>query len=104
MDKDDFRQMQVLEQSLQTVFMQKQQFQSQLVETESALIELKKTTNAYKIVGNILVSAKKEDLQKDLETKKELFSTRVKVLEKQEEQLRTEAAAMQKKLMDAKRQ
>ncbi len=54
-------QLQLYEQSLQNILMQKQQFQSQSVEIGSALKELESTEKAYKIVGNIMVASKKED-------------------------------------------
>lgn len=83
---------------MHSVMVQKQQFQSQLIEVESALAELQKTDTAYKIIGNIMVSAKKADLKKDLEEKKELFSTRMKTLEKQEQKIKDDAAVIQKQL------
>ncbi len=64
-------QLQLYEQSLQNILIQKQQFQSQSLEIDSALKELEATKEAYKIVGNIMVASKKEDLKKDLESKKE---------------------------------
>src|SRR5512135_1857426 len=79
---EEIRKLQLLEQSLHSILMQKQQFQAQLLEVESALSELDKTSSAYKIVGNIMVASKKEDLKKDLETKKEIFSTRMKAMDK----------------------
>ena len=63
-------QLQLMEQNLQSFLMQRQQFQSQLVEVESALKELDKSKESYKIVGNIMVSTSKEELKKDLEEKK----------------------------------
>ncbi len=102
MNKEDIQQLQFLEQSLQSVFMQKQQFQSQLVEIESALTELSKTNVAYKIVGNIMISSKKEDLNKDLGAKKELFTARLAVLEKQEKKFKEEAERIQKKIKESK--
>ena len=99
MNKEDLKQFQILEQSLQAVHAQKQQFHSQLIEIESALVELSRSNNAYKIVGNIMVSSKKEDLKKDLEEKKEIFSARMKVLEKQEQKYQEEAGKIQKELM-----
>ncbi len=98
MNKESFQHLQLLEQSLHSVMVQKQQFQSQLIEVESALAELQKTDTAYKIIGNIMVSAKKADLKKDLEEKKELFSTRMKTLEKQEQKIKDDAAVIQKQL------
>ncbi|MEK6887009.1 MAG: prefoldin subunit [Nanoarchaeota archaeon] len=99
MNKDGLKQFQILEQSLQAVHMQKQQFHAQLIELESALAELAISNTAYKIVGNIMVSSKKEDLKKDLEEKKEVFSARMKVLEKQEQKYSEEAGKLQKELM-----
>ncbi|GAG16427.1 unnamed protein product, partial [marine sediment metagenome] len=77
-------QLQMMEQSMQTFLMQKQQFQTQLVEIESALKELEKSKEAYKIVGNIMVSGNKEDIENDLKKKKEIVELRIKTLEKQE--------------------
>ena len=99
MNQENLKQYQILEQSLQAVHMQKQQFHAQLIEVESALAELLKSNTAYKIVGNIMVSSKKEDLRKDLEEKKEVFSARLKVLEKQEQKYQEEAGKMHKELM-----
>ena len=56
-------QLQMMEQSMQGFLMQKQQFQGQLVEIESALKELEKSKEAYKIVGNIMVSSDKKELE-----------------------------------------
>ena len=84
-------QLQLFEQSLQSMLMQKQQFQSQLAEINSALGELEKTEEAYKIVGNIMVSSKKEDLKEDLGSKKEIIELRIKTLEKQENHTKEKA-------------
>lgn len=99
MNQENLKQLQILEQSLQAVLGQRQQFQTQLIEIESALIELEKATTSYKIIGNIMVSSKKEDLKKDLHEKKEVFSARVKMLEQQEGKLKTEAEKLHKELM-----
>ena len=79
--------------------MQKQQFQLQQVEMESALKELEKVDEAYKIVGNIMVLSKKDDINKDLSSKKEIVELRVKNMEKQEAQLREKASKLQDEVM-----
>ena len=66
-------QLQMFEQSLQNFLGQKQQFQIQLVEIESALNELENTDKAYKIVGNIMVETDKNELKADLQSKKEML-------------------------------
>ncbi len=92
-------QLQMMEQSMQTFLMQKQQFQAQLVEIESALKELEKSKEAYKIVGNIMVSSSKEELENDLKKKKEMVELRIKTLEKQESQIKEKASAVQAEVM-----
>ncbi len=88
-------QLQLLEQSMQNLLMQKQQFQLQQAEIESALKELENVDEAYKIVGNIMVLSKKSDLKDDLTSKKEIVELRVKNIEKQESHLREKASKLQ---------
>ncbi len=92
-------QLQMLEQSMQNLLMQKQQFQLQQVEIESALKELENVEEAYKIVGNIMVLSKKDDLKKDLDSKKEVVGLRIKNMEKQEGQLREKASKLQEEVL-----
>ena len=92
-------QLQMLEQSMQNMLMQKQQFQLQQVEIESALKELENVKEAYKIVGNIMVLSKKEDLEADLTSKKEVIELRIKNMEKQENQLREKASKLQNEVL-----
>lgn len=92
-------QLQILEQSMQNLSMQKQQFQLQQVEIESALKELENVNEAYKIVGNIMVLSKKTDLKADLNSKKEIIELRIKSMEKQENQLREKASGLQSEVL-----
>ena len=91
--------LQGLEQNLQNFLMQRQQFQTQLMEIDSALDEIEKTDNAYKIIGNIMVKAGKEDLKKDLTQKKELMEVRITSLEKQESKLQEKAQELKDEVM-----
>ena len=93
-------QLQLFEQSIQNVLIQKQQFQSQLVEIESALNEIGTAKEVYKIVGNIMVDSKKEDLKKELASKKEMIELRIKTLEKQEKNIKEKAAKMQSEVLE----
>jgi len=93
------KELQLLEQSSQQYVMQKQQFQAQFIEIESAINELKKTDTSYKIVGNIMVKADKKDLEKDLKEKLKMFDIRIKSLEKQEEKIKDKAKELQKEVL-----
>ena len=92
-------QLQLYEQSMQTILSQKQQFQMQLVEIESALNELDKSDTAYKIIGNIMVAANKEDLKTELKSKKDIVGLRLKTLEKQENQIREKTEKIQSEVL-----
>ena len=89
----------MLEQNLQNFLVQKQNFQMQMIEIDSALDELTKTDKAYKIVGNLMVASKKEELEADLKNRKEMTELRIKSIEKQEKSLKERAAKLQKEVL-----
>ena len=93
------QQLTLLEQNLQNLAMQKQSFQLQLLEIESALKELEKTQEAYKIVANIMVKGNKEQLKKELNEKKETLELRISTIEKQEKKLKQKASALQEEVL-----
>ena len=92
-------QLQMFEQSLQNFLGQKQQFQIQLVEIESALNELDDTDKAYKIIGNIMIETDKSELKADLHSRKEMLELRIRTMEKQEAQVREKASKLQSEIL-----
>ncbi len=98
--EENINQLQLLEQGLQTFLVQKQQFQTQLIEVESALKELETAKESYKIIGNIMVQADKENLKKELESKKEMLNIRIKTLEKQEKQIKEKSSKIQSEVVE----
>ncbi len=93
-------QLQIMQQNMNNILLQKQQFQRQLVEVDSALAELQKTEKAYRIIGNIMVAGKKEDVQKHLDEKKEMHELRVKNLERQEEAIKKKMEEIQSDVLE----
>lgn len=92
--------LQTIEQNLQSIIMQKQQFQSQSAETENALREVKETKDkVYKVIGNTMISVEKSKVEKDLSSKKEIFDLRIKNIEKQEKQLKEKFEALQSEVL-----
>ncbi len=86
--KPSIEELQMIEQATQNLSLQKQLFQVELSETDSALENLKDIKgDVYKIVGNLMFKAEKEPLKKELERKKQLLELRIKAIEKQEEEL-----------------
>ncbi len=93
--------LQQVQQSLQSVLTQKQQLELELAETDQALSELAKldeNTTIYKSIGSLLVKAEKDKVTTELTERKELLNTRITVMGKQEERLRTQAKDLQARL------
>jgi len=102
MDKEtqeQVQQLQLLEQNLHNYLMQKQTLQAQLLEINNALSEIIKSKKMYKIVGSIMIESTKEDLEKDLNEKKNITELRIKTLEKQESQLKEKAQKIQSEVI-----
>jgi prefoldin beta subunit len=95
--------LQQMQQTLQSVASQKQQLELELNETDKALSELDRSTDetpVYKSVGSILVKSNKLTLIGELKERKDLLTTRVTVLGKQEERTRERLKEMQEKLQE----
>jgi prefoldin beta subunit len=97
--QDSISKLQLIEQNVQALLMQRQQFQTQLFEVESALKELEKTDDAFKIVGNVMIKTDKAALKAELSSKKEIIDLRLKNLDKQEKQMKEKAESLQKDVM-----
>lgn len=94
------QELQIFEQNLQNLLMQKQAFQFELSEIENAAEELAKASGeVYKITGQIMIKSKKEDLQKDLKEKQELISLRLKSIASQEKPLSKKAEDLRKEVL-----
>jgi prefoldin beta subunit len=88
MSEENIQEMQLIEQSLQNILLQKQAFQMELSEIEAALKELGSAgEEVFKIVGNLMIKTEKKKTQEDLENKKKLLELRLKTFEKQEDSL-----------------
>jgi len=100
--EEKIRRLQLLEQGMQNFLIQKQNLQSQLMEADNALEELKSSKGeTYKISGPIMISVQKDKLEKDLKEKKEVVELRIKNLEKQEQKIKEEAKAIQEEVMES---
>lgn len=89
-EESSIAQLQLSEQALQNLLLQKQVFQYEFIETNNALEELKKTKqeDVFKIVGSLMIKSNKADLEKELERKRDIVNLRLKAIEKQETELK----------------
>ena len=93
------RQLQLYEQSLQTILAQKQQFQAQLAEFDSAVGELSSAQESYRIIGNIMVKADPKKLLSDIEDKQKSLQLRLKSLDKQEDSIKDKAKGLREQVL-----
>ena|SRR3989344_2357814 len=97
--EEKITQLQILEQNLQSLILQKQTFQNQTLEIDSALKEMESSKKeVYKIVGNIMIASEKEALKSELNSKKEISELRLKNIEKQEKIIKEKAETIQKEI------
>jgi len=93
--------LQILEQNFQNILMQKQSFQVEINETNTALNEvINSNEDIFKVIGQVMVKSDKEKLKKELEEKKDLLDLRIKAIDKQELSLRSEIERIRSEIMD----
>lgn len=96
---ENIQELQILEQNLQSLLLQKQAFQFELNETENALSEVSKSKDdIYKITGQIMIKAKKEEVEKELSERKDILSLRIKSIEKQERAFKEKIDSLREEL------
>ncbi|MBT3298679.1 prefoldin subunit beta [archaeon] len=98
-DSNNLIQLQLLQQNLQNILMQKQQFQQELIEVESALNELPNSKGSYQIHGKLMICKNTDELIKELSDKKELINLRFKSIEDQEKKIKENIENVQKKFL-----
>ena len=80
--------MQIIEETLHNILLQKQAFQMELSETISAIGEVKNSKDdLFKIIGQIMLKTSKCKILEELENKERILNLRIKSLEKQENTL-----------------
>ncbi len=85
---EKIQQLQALEYNLQNLLMQKQAFELELSETQSALEEIGSSgEEVYKIIGQMMIKSDKSKILDELENKKKILDLRIKSFEKQENSL-----------------
>jgi len=101
--QEQLARLQQTQQNLQSIMMQKQQLESEKLETEKALEELKKASDdesVFKHAGRIMIKSNKKDLIEELEEQIELAKTKSSLLVKQEERLKTTLKEQETKIQE----
>ena len=103
MVQEQLAKLQQTQQNFQSIIMQKQQLESEKLETEKALEELKKASDdelVFKHAGTIMIKSNKKDLIEELEEQVELAKTKASLLVKQEERLKTTLKEQETKIQE----
>ena len=99
-DNQKIQEMQSLEQNLQNRLMQKQSFQIELSETQSALNEIENSNEeVYKVIGQIMIKSEKEKLKSELQNKERFLDMRIKSIENQENSLSEKLDSLRNEVM-----
>jgi len=94
------QELQIIEQSLQNVLIQKQNLQFEQNEYTEALESLEDAKgDVYKVVGQIMIKSNKEDLKKELEEKNEVADLKIKNFERQEKIVKDKLTKLRDEVM-----
>ena len=98
--QEKIQELQSLEQTLQSLIMQKQAFQFELNETDNALSEIEKSKDdVFKIIGQIMIKSSRDQIIEDLKNKQKLLKLRLDSIEKQEKTLSEQSEKIREEVM-----
>ncbi|MBS3080033.1 prefoldin subunit beta [Candidatus Pacearchaeota archaeon] len=99
--QEKIKELQLYEQNLNNLMMQKQAFQVELNETENALTEINKSKDEiFKLIGNIMVKSDKEKIEKELKKRRDMIDLRLRSIEKQEETVQKQLDELKKDVLN----
>jgi prefoldin beta subunit len=95
------QELQSLEQAFQQVMMQKNAFNLENNETDMILDEVEKSEGEVMRIlgGQVAIKSTKENVLKDMKRKKELISTRLKAIDKQEKDISEQSEKLRDEVM-----
>ena len=101
MNNDDkIQQIHLMEGNLQNLFMQKQVFQMELSESQSAIKEIENSDgDIFKIIGQLMIKTDKQKTKEELSNKERILKLRVKTIERQEDSLTEKMENLRKEVI-----
>jgi prefoldin beta subunit len=101
--QEQLQRLQQLQQTLETVVAQRQQLELESMEVNRALSEMEKVSEeglVYKSVGSLLVRADKKKVVDELTERRELLTTRITVLQRQQTRADERLKELQKTIQE----
>jgi len=94
------QEMQMIEQNLQNLLLQKQAFNMELSETKSAQKQIFDSgDDVFKIIGQLMIKADKKSVSDELSNKEKLIELRLKSIERQESAFAEKLESLQKEVL-----
>jgi len=98
-NNDKIQQIQFMESNLQNLFMQKQAFQMELSESQSAIKEIENSEgDIFKIIGQLMIKTDKQKTKEELSNKERILELRIRTIEKQEDSLMEKLETLRKEV------
>ena len=102
-DQDKIQEMQILDQNVQNLFLQKQSFQIEISETQLALKEIENSGDEiFKMVGQLMIRSDKVKVKEELLNKERFLDIRIKSIEKQENSLTEKLEKLREEIIKQK--
>ena len=88
MEHNNAQEIQILEQNLHNLLLQKQALEMGLAEINTSIKELESSgEEVFKIIGQLMLKGDKANIKKELLDKKKIVSSQIEILGKQEKSL-----------------
>ncbi len=96
-ENQNIQEMQMLDQNLHNLLLQKQAFSMELSETQSAAKEIEKSGDVFKLIGDLLIKKDSDSAKSELADKEKILELRIKSVEKQEDAISKRLEELRKK-------
>jgi len=102
-DQNKLQEIQILDQNLQNLFLQKQAFQMEFSETRSALAEIENSGDEiFKMIGQLLIKTDKSKIKEELLNKEKFLEIKLSSIERQESSLTEKLEKLREEIIKQK--
>jgi len=100
MDNQKIQEIQILEQNIQNLLLQKQAFDMELSESRAALKEIENAKDdVFKLIGQLMIKSDKNKVKEELLNKEKILNLRLSTIGKQEISLTEKLTSLREEMM-----
>jgi len=100
MDQNKIQEIQMLEQNIQNLLLQKQAFDMELSESKAALKEIENAKDdVFKLIGQLMIKSDKNKVKEELLNKEKILNLRLSTIGKQEISLTEKLTSLREEMM-----